>query len=138
MRPSWWSRFVAKVRHEDRGHETLCWIWTANRYTDGYGQFKLDGRPQRAHRVAYEAMVGLIPEGHALDHLCRVPLCVNPLHLEPVTQPENLRRRDAALTACVNGHPYDEDNTGIRPDGRRRCRACHREAQRRYLAGRTG
>lgn len=70
-----------------------CWIWTAqlNRHRGGYGMF-WDEKPVWAHRWAYEALVGPIPDGLVLDHLCRTPACVNPTHLEPVTIEENVRR----------------------------------------------
>jgi hypothetical protein len=73
---------------EDRGYLTPCWIWAKGFYSDGYGQ----RRHQRAHRWMYEQIVGPIPEGLTLDHLCRVKACVNPDHLEPVTSAENVRR----------------------------------------------
>jgi len=82
------ERFWPKV---DRGG--ACWLWTGALYVNGYGAFRgPDGRTIRAHRFAYERVVGPIPEGLDLDHLCRVRACVNPAHLEPVTRAENLRR----------------------------------------------
>ena len=87
---STWDRFWARV---DVG---LCWEWTGSN-DRGYGMFRLDGRTVRAHRWAWETLVGPIPRGLHLDHLCRNPPCVNPDHLEPVTQPENIRRGHAAL-----------------------------------------
>lgn len=81
-----------------------------------------------AHRVAYEEIMGPVPEGLELDHLCRTRSCVNPSHLEPVTHRENMNRGDVATrrkTHCPKGHPYDEENTGIY-NGYRNCRACAR------------
>src|SRR5688572_16860021 len=83
------DRFRAKV---DRTGG--CWLWTASRILSGYGQVRFEGKNQRAHRVAYALVKGPIPEGLVLDHLCRVKHCVNPDHLEAVTQAENLRRGD--------------------------------------------
>lgn len=76
----------------DCGYPTPCWVWL--RYTNpkGYGQMSVDGRPRLAHRVFYERANGPIPDGLEPDHLCRVPSCVNPDHLEPVTATENKRR----------------------------------------------
>jgi hypothetical protein len=79
-------RFWARVHHDDG-----CWMWTGT-LNKGYGMFSFGGKTRRAHRFAYEALVGPIPEGLALDHLCRNPACVNPAHLEPVTWRENVYR----------------------------------------------
>jgi hypothetical protein len=67
-----------------------CWLWTAAHHR--YGIFQPEKGNQLAHRIAYEMLVGPVPEGLELDHLCRVTLCVNPAHLEPVTHRENVRR----------------------------------------------
>lgn len=69
-----------------------CWVWTAGRFPSGYGCFKLNGKSTLAHRVAYEWLIGPIPEGLEIDHLCRVRGCCNPAHLEPVTPAENVQR----------------------------------------------
>lgn len=80
----------------------------------------------------YEAYFGSIPAGLDLDHLCRVRSCVHPLHLEPVTRGENLRRgvgvtaQKAAQTECIHGHAFDEKNTYIAKNGTRKCRECLR------------
>lgn len=74
----------------------LCWEWTGAQ-DQGYGLFSFEGRPVRAHRWLWELLVELIPAGLQLDHLCRNHSCVNPDHLEPVTQAENIRRGNAAL-----------------------------------------
>lgn len=76
-----------------------CWLWTGLKVA-GYGRFSIQNKGIGAHRVSYEALIGAIPDGLELDHLCRVPSCVNPLHLEPVTGAEN-RRRARASTAKV-------------------------------------
>jgi hypothetical protein len=81
-------RFWAKV--DARGP---CWLWTAGQTSNGYGRFGLTSRDKRlAHRFAWELLIGQVPEGLQLDHLCRVRLCVNPDHLEPVTPQENWAR----------------------------------------------
>ncbi len=120
-------RFWAKVYAAPSG----CWLWRGARTSTGYGNFALwkEGRWVKPHRYAYEQMVGPVGEGLVLDHLCRTPLCVYPLHLEPVTQRENVRRGrgHGSETKCPKGHPYSEENTIIelRGDGSFRCRRCH-------------
>jgi hypothetical protein len=100
---------------------------------DGYGKL----RNRQAHCVIYEATVGEIPAGLELDHTCKVIACVNPAHLEPVTRLENMRRRYATYTHCVNGHEYTPENTYIRPaSGHRDCRACMRVRAVKYKAKR--
>jgi hypothetical protein len=73
-----------------------CWDWTGSLNGDGYGKTYVDGTLLLVHRFAYELLVGPIPEGMTLDHLCRNRACLRPSHLEPVTVAENLRRGHAA------------------------------------------
>lgn len=111
-----------------------CWLWTGTGRR--YGHFKIGGRDWLAHRFSYEDMVGPIPDGLTIDHLCTNKKCVNPDHLDPVPQVVNAHRRDAqhgrghATTHCPQGHPYDDTNTRHR-NGRRHCRACARERAQR-------
>jgi len=137
------DRFWSKVNKTE-----TCWLWTAAT-TDGYGMFSIGGqagRMHRAHRVSFEALVGSIPEGLQIDHLCRVRNCVNPEHLEPVLPEVNTLRGEsssavrARQTHCIVGHEFDEKNTAyIRQAGRvfRRCRTCNRDRVRRYRSART-
>jgi hypothetical protein len=130
------SRFWNKVEPTDNG----CWLWTAYIGPGGYGVFNFNGPSRVAHRIAYEVLVGPVPEGMECDHLCRVRHCVNPAHLEAVTSRENTIRGDAglwrknicaAMTHCVHGHPFDEENTWIRNwRGHRQCRTCAKKATR--------
>ena len=105
-------------------------MWTGSVNTLGYARLRVGETMVAAQRLAYEALVGPVPKGMVLDHLCRVRHCVNPAHLEPVTQRENALRSgmpNAALskrTHCTRGHAFDEANTYYRPDGGRRCRKC--------------
>lgn len=126
------DRFWAKV---DKNGPLGCWVWTASTYPSGYGAFGVaPGKVNCAHRFAYELLVGPIPEGLQLDHLCRTRLCVNPVHLEPVTIAENVLRgigpsaTNARKTHCIHGHPFDEANTKIDREGFRHCRACSRKS----------
>jgi len=106
-----------------------CWLWTASR-SGGYGRFSIGDGKVQAHRFAYELLVGEIPDGLDLDHLCRVRHCVNPTHLEPVTRRVNTLRgltipaAHVAKTHCPQGHEYSEANL-YREGNRRRCRVCH-------------
>jgi hypothetical protein len=113
-----------------------CWAWTGPTDRGGYGMTTLGKQKVMAHRVVYELLVGPIPEGLHLDHLCRRRECLNPAHLEPVTQAENNRRAGAAKTHCIHGHEYTPENTYRRPRGVRECRACRAERTLRVLAAR--
>ena len=112
-----------------------CWPWAGYVRPTGYGDVWADGRRDSAHRWVYETLVGPIPVGLDLDHVCRSRSCVNPAHLEPVTRSDNLRRSPRSnRTACPKGHNFSVENTYVRPSGYYRyCRTCHRqkEAKRR-------
>ena len=131
------ERFLKKVSFEPMSG---CWLWLAALNPEGYAEF-FDGITiVLGHRWAYEHWIGPIPNGLVGDHLCRVRCCVNPRHIDPVTQAINLERaeidfeviaaknreRAAAITHCPAGHIYDESNTHISRDGKRNCRACDR------------
>lgn len=122
----------SKIEIVDLGYTSPCWRWTAALQSKGYGSiaFGGKGRTALAHRVAYVLLVGLIPAGLQLDHLCRITACCNPAHLEPVTNKvNNERTARATKTHCVNGHPLSGDNLVIKSRGGartpiRNCREC--------------
>lgn len=126
------SRFWTKVRKTKK-----CWVWLGARSGQGrYGAFRVNLSLVTAHRYAYELLVGPIPEGLTLDHLCRNTLGVNPSHLEAVSLRENILRgngmgaRRARQTYCINGHPFSGANLLI-SSGARYCRICKRARQAR-------
>jgi HNH endonuclease len=105
-----------------------CWEWQGGLGHNGYGQFYDGKRTVRAHRYSHEYFKGLIPIGFQIDHLCRNKRCINPDHLEAVTQLVNIRRQKGHPTipnACCNGHIYTPENTRITAKNHRRCRACN-------------
>ena len=114
-----------------------CMVWTGAKLKDGYGQFRLDGRTVQSHRYAYEQRHGKIPAGLVLDHLCRVPACVNVAHLEAVTSRENVVVRGFTVTGrnvkkeqCIHGHgPFDYFYANKR--GCKTCRALAKVRHRR-------
>jgi hypothetical protein len=119
------QRFWEKVEKADG-----CWLWTGGLLKGGYGQYSLERKCRQAHRLSYEMLVGRIPAGMVIDHLCREPRCVNPEHLEVVTRGENVARgggptaENARKTECRNGHPLAPGNLVPNKQGWRVCRAC--------------
>lgn len=109
--------------------DTGCHEWVGWVGPYGYGYVWLDGKGHLAHRVAYALFVGDLDESKVIDHRCFNPVCVNPEHLEQVTQGENVRRwRDFEFAeGCKRGH----SDWAKRPNGRRFCRTCHNDGQRR-------
>jgi hypothetical protein len=109
-----------------RRNKDACWEWTGYKSKVGYGSLTNKGKVQRAHRFIYEQLVGAIPDGMVLDHLCTNKACVNPDHLEPVTILENTQRFNKTRTHCKNGHEFTLANTYTPPKrlDRRYCRTC--------------
>ncbi len=127
-----------------------CWSWQGTTSSAGYGVFWTGDAQAKAYRWAYEHLIGPIPVGLGLDHLCHSRSttcaggntclhrrCVNPRHLEPVSNTENVMRglsfatKNARKTRCPRGHEYDVVNTYIPPKGGRTCRTCYREYNRK-------
>jgi hypothetical protein len=133
-----------------------CWLWEGKPNKSGYGQVRDRGRWPVVHKIVYEALVGPVPDGLQLDHLCHDPRtcnlgeecphrrCVRPSHMTPVTPKQNTLRSNAvtalngAKSQCVNGHEFTEENTYIRPKGGRTCRVCTRLASKRYALRKQG
>ncbi len=115
-----------------------CWIWDTDLTSAGYGRITVDGQRYYAHRWFYEKLIGPIPRGLQIDHLCRVRNCVNVDHLELVTIAQNVRRGKSpsmiALRAgvCGRGHAKTPENMYQRKDrpGKRQCRPCERIRER--------
>lgn len=117
-----------------------CWEWQGPRSPEGYGRFSTSGTIVLAHRWAYEHLRSEIPEALVIDHLCRNRACVNPWHMEPVTNLVNVARgmaysaRNARKTHCIHGHPFSGENLIIRKSGHRACRACRQNDRAKRAA----
>lgn len=123
------SRRMPFWEHVDKSGE--CWIWTGSKHSAGYGSTSVNAKRVYAHRYAYEVLVGPIPEGLVIDHLCRNRLCVRPDHLEPVTLAENTRRGATPFgplhATCKRGHDVlNEENIYVAQGGKH-CRQCARD-----------
>jgi hypothetical protein len=133
------ERFLAKIAVNPM---TGCWLWTARIDASGYGRLNRGpGVSPMAHRFAYEEFVGPIPGGMQLDHLCRTRRCVNPEHLEPVTNRQNALRGEsfaavnASKTKCTAGHELAGENVRVRErrgSTERECLICARTRKRAY------
>lgn len=139
-RRDWLVRFLEKFAVDER---TGCWNWIASCQPSGYGQMTVEKAPSvptvtTAHRISFEVFVGPIPEDLTVDHLCRNRRCVNPAHLEVVTNKENILRGTSPVainkrkTHCPKGHPLSGRNIAFAKSGSRICRACKRDWNKRY------
>jgi hypothetical protein len=112
----------------------FCWGWTGAVTSSGYGSIGRNGRTISTHRLAYELIVGPIPDELTIDHLCLNELCANPAHMEPVTRRENTLRAQPERSRCAQGHALAGPNLVIRvrrgTQTHRTCRVCQYEWQR--------
>ena len=140
MRDEWTDRFLSKVAETP----SSCWQWTGCLERNGYARFYFNGQRQYAHRFAYEAIRGPIPDGLVIDHLCRNRACANPDHLEAVTNRVNILRGvgfcavRAKQQRCIRGHAFNVANTYRAPNGTRKCRTCKAVSTARSRQRRQG
>lgn len=122
---------------------TDCLLWNGAVNKKGYGVIEVSDRNWLAHVLAYFLVKGPVPSGKVLDHLCRVHNCINPDHLEPVTDRENILRGvgiaavNANKTECIRGHALSGSNLYVNPtNGKRKCKTCKNLRKRERLAAR--
>lgn len=114
--------------------ESGCHVWLGAKSIRGYGTVVLDRRSVRVHRLVYELTRGPIAVGHDVHHECGNRLCVNPDHLVAISHAAHSRLHAAGasknVNQCLNGHPFDDENTYTTRRGIRQCRVCNRERKR--------
>lgn len=139
-----WDESVQNRFHQKFvvNNDTGCWDWIGTLNTRGYGEFSIDNRHYSAHRLLLVKTQGVV-DGLVCDHLCRNHACVNPHHLEAVSNQENIRRgdgpillkaRNTSITHCPHGHEYTPDNTYVAKKGSRTCKICQSANWRRHRA----
>lgn len=143
-RPMSWSGLPAKF--EDRIQpepNSGCWLWLGplRDSKEGYGGTSWEGKAWRTHRLFYTLLKGPIPDGLAIDHLCRNRICCNPDHLEPTTWKNNIHRgegiaaKNRIKTHCPQGHELSGANLSIwagNGSQQRQCRTCSAVHKRNY------
>ena len=127
------DRFMRKVHKTDS-----CWLWAGGLANGGYGLCCVNYRNYNAHKASYLLHFGMdsVPDGHDVHHLCGVPLCVNPDHLEVmehVAHMQHSQEEKKSKTHCPHGHAYEGANLYVAPNGTRKCKTCRKA---RFQAGR--
>ena len=129
----------ANVEKQIAREKDGCWLWLGQQDKDGYGRVWIKNRKFLVHRLVYLDVVGSVPDGLVLDHMCNVPPCCNPLHLRVCTSKDNVRRSRALYPSikneCKEGHHLTPDNTRleVRKNGwvTKVCRECDRIRHRK-------
>lgn len=126
------ERFESKINKTDS-----CWLWTAYKNNNGYGMFWLNGKLLLSHRISFTFYKEEIPEGLNICHTCDNPGCVNPKHLFLGSQKDNIKdmclkgrakNGNTKKTHCIRGHEFTHENTYTKPNGKRQCRQCKKDA----------
>lgn len=131
---------------------TGCWLWGGAINSSGYGNFTIEGKTRSAHKVSWERENGPVPQNLCIDHLCRVRCCVNPEHMEIVSNLENIlrgraielnriRAKQRSLSShCKYGHPFIPENTYYiqRETPRRVCKTCHNRRRNQSIKNKEG
>ncbi len=139
------NNFFSKIYENSSG----CWLMTTAKNNEGYARYA----GKKGHQITYFIFYGKVPKNLEIDHLCQVRGCVNPLHLEAVTHKENVRRgkvgkvtakRQQSKKVCINGHPYNEQNTyfdpkiyGAQKNPSRHCKICKKIAHKKWRRGKN-
>ena len=137
------NRFYSKVNKTES-----CWLWTRGLDGNGYGSFGIGtGKCYSAHRVSLwldgrlESYTAKKDKSDYVDHICRVPTCVNPEHLRVVTHKVNILENSLSVTAinankthCNHGHEFTPENTYYRKENNcRYCKKCSCRRSKTYL-----
>lgn len=142
LEPEYLGELLTRIENSYKVKENGCWEWTKGKFPYGYGKVSVKHKALGAHRIHYQLTKGQVSDDLVIDHLCRNPACINPEHLEAVTQWENNRRgsgissKNLIKTHCVNGHEFTKENTVIGKN-RRACRTCKVAVGKRRDAQRT-
>ena len=131
-------RIISKSTTEEL---TGCWVWKGKPTRYPYPRLGFAGKTWLAHRLSYAAFTGTLDDTIVVDHTCSNKRCVNPKHLEQVTQGENVRRAARRITSCHRGHEYTVENTGyygVKPGKKTQARYCKECNRMKYWIGKGG